>query len=82
MHVQRCYTKIILAARLSQIHQIKKTNYLLMHQLRQKEGSVKLRAEYDICFTLCQALPPEDYDKIMRVTDTSKGMNTKRVNVL
>ena len=44
-----------------------------MHELRQKEGSLKLRPEYDICFTLCQALPPEDYDKIMRVTDTSKG---------
>ena len=36
-----------------------------MHEMMQKEGSMKVR-------TLCQVLSAEDYDNIMRVTNTSK----------
>ena len=36
-----------------------------------------------ICSTLHQVLSPEDYDRFMRVTDTSKdAKDIKRVNVI
>ena len=36
----------------------------------------------NICSTLCQVLSSEDYDSIMRVTDTQKTLNTKRINFI